>query len=146
MSNVYKAQRKPSSFEVFDNAIKMRRYITEYVLTDFAIDGKLERMEKYFLNDERKELLNDIRMIVVCLTMANSIFINNKEEYEERRLWQDRAIGYCNRLNQELQYVISTLSSKINVNKYTLIEKDIKHELNLIKAWRKSENHFKTEL
>lgn len=63
------------------------------------------------------------------------------EELVERRLCQDRAIGQCYRLTQELQYAIETLP--VDVNKYLRFADMIQTEINLIKGWRKSDNKFK---
>lgn len=63
------------------------------------------------------------------------------EELVERRLHQDRAIGQCYRLTQELQYAIETLP--VDVNKYLRFGELIQTEINLLKGWRKSDNKFK---
>lgn len=63
------------------------------------------------------------------------------EELIERRLHQDKAIGQCYRLTQELQYAIETLP--VDVNKYLRFATMIQTEINLLKGWRKSDNKFK---
>ena len=81
-----------------------------------------------------------------CLEMANSIYITNMSEYEERRLWQDRAIGYYNRLKAELEFISRGMSHRINLNKYTRMIDVINGELSLIKRWRKSDNKVKMKI
>lgn len=64
-----------------------------------------------------------------------------REELTERRIHQDRAIGLCYTLTQELQYAIETLP--VDVNTYLRFGEAIQTEINLIKGWRKSDNKFK---
>lgn len=146
MSGVYKAKRKQSSFQVFENCKTLRTKITEYILNDFDLEGKLKEKHFFFLNEERTTLLTYVRNVSTSISIANAIYITNLEEYKERRLWQDRAIAWCCTLKQELQYIIAVLSKDINVDKYTDITLEINKEINLIKNWRQSENHFKNEL
>lgn len=141
--SVLKANRVESDFKVITQAIEIRRELTTYVLRDFSITGKLDYMEEWFLNDERNEILHDARNAFSCLEMANSIYVTCRPEYEERRLNQNKAIGYYNRLKQELRYVIDTLPGKINVNKYMISVKMIDKEIGLIKQWRKADNKLK---
>lgn len=144
--SVIKPNRKESDFKVITMSFEIRRELTTYVLRDFAIDGKLDYMEQFFLDDERREILQDVRSASACLEMANSIYITCMREYEERRIWQEKALGYYNRLIQELRYVIYTLRGKINVNKYDAAIRMIYNEIGLIKAWRKSDNKHKKNL
>lgn len=146
MSNVYKSKRPESNFKVIAQAIQLRKELTTYVMTDFALTGKLERMQEYFLNEERCAILGCLRDMLSCLIMANSIYVTCLGEYELRRQYQDKAIGHCYRVVQELQYVIATLDGKINVNKYMRSARMITAEINLIKSWRKADSKLKTKL
>lgn len=90
-------------------------------------------------------------MIVDCLRsiteevyVANSIYPTYREELVERRVHQDRAVGQCYMLTQELQYAIETLP--VDVNKYLRFAEMIQTEINLLKGWRKSDNKFKSAL
>ena len=76
----------------------------------------------------------------------NSIYIMSLEDYKERRAHQNRAIGYYNRLKQELLYVSKCMPSKINLNKYMRSIDLIDKEIGLIKLWRKSDNKIKEKL
>lgn len=144
--SVIKAKRSQSSFEVFTNATALRKELTQYVMRDFAYEGKLEQMQQLVLNDERTEILHDCRNICSCITMANSIYVTCMEEYEERRKYQDLAIGYCARLKQELQFIVDTFPHKININKYAMSIKLADKEIVLIKAWRKADKKLKEKL
>lgn len=96
---------------------------------------------EWFITDERKVVIDCMRTITEEVYVANSIYPTCQEELIERRLHQDRAIGQCYRLTQELQYVIETLP--VDVNKYLRFAEMIQTEVNLIKGWRKSDNKFK---
>ena len=120
--SVLKSKRKPSQFEVFHHLNKMRKEVTDLLLRDFGYD--LDKAVKVYV--------------------ANSIYPTYREELIERRVHQDRAVGQCYRLTQELQYAIETLP--VDVNKYLRFAEMIQTEINLLKGWRKSDNKFKSVL
>lgn len=107
-------------------------------------EQRKQSFEEWFIVDERNAVMQWLRELVSNVIMANSIYPTNLQELEERRLWQDRAIGCCNALLQELQYAIETLP--VDVNKYTCFAKSIQLEISLIKGWRKSDNKYKKSL
>lgn len=102
---------------------------------------RMDSFDEWYILDERTAIVNCLRNIVNEVFLANSIYPTCMEEYTERRLHQDRAIGYCYGLTQELEYVIETLP--VDINKYTEFADMIQKEINLIKGWRKSDNKFK---
>lgn len=100
-----------------------------------------EAFDEWFIEDERKVIVNCLRAITREVYIANSIYPTLQEELAERRLHQDRAIGLCYTLTQELQYAIETLP--VDVNQYLRFGEMIQTEVTLIKGWRKSDNKFK---
>ena len=100
-----------------------------------------EAFDEWFIEDERKVITNCLRAITREVYMANSIYPTVREELVDRRLHQDRAIGLCYTLVQELQYAIETLP--VDVDQYLRFGEAIQTEINLIKGWRKSNNKFK---
>ena len=102
---------------------------------------KNRAFDEWFIEDERKVIVDYLRSIGENVFLANSIYPTYMEELIERRLCQDKAIGLCYRLTQELQYAIETLP--VDVNKYLRIAEMIQTEINLLKGWRKSDNKFK---
>lgn len=96
---------------------------------------------EWFIQDERQTIIDCLRKITEEVTIANSIYPVCKEELNERRIRQGRAIGQCYRLVQELQYAIETLP--VDVNKYLQFGDMIQTEINLLKGWRKSDNRLK---
>ena len=103
--------------------------------------ARWEAFDEWFIQDERKVVTNCIRAITREVYVANSIYPTTIEELTERRIHQDRAIGFCYTLVQELQYAIETLP--VDVNQYLRFGEQIQTEVNLIKGWRKSDNKFK---
>ena len=105
------------------------------------LKAKNEAFDTWFIEDERKCVVDCLREITKEVFMANNIYPTVMKELVERRLCQDRAVGQCYRLTQELQYAIETLP--VDVNKYLRFADMIQTEINLIKGWRKSDNKFK---
>lgn len=109
---------------------------------------KLEKrntaFHEWFIIDQRAIIINCIRNITQEVYVANSIYPTCWTEYDQRRVRQDRALGQCYRLIQELQYAIETLPVDINV--YLRYAEEVQIEINLIKGWRKSDNKFKRAL
>ena len=174
--SVQKGRRKRSGFEVFDKMYVLRRDITDLLLRDFgykrakAIKGlekrfggrpyeQLSDAEKHnyditlkrhdafaqwYVPQERQVIINYLREANAELHMANSIMPEYWSELEERRLHQDKAIGYLTNLEQELMYIIESMP--VDINTYTRFSDQINNEIVLIKAWRKSDNKFKSKL
>lgn len=172
--SVLKANQKPSPFEVEHHAYKIRTVITDLALRKFGLkeyaekpkpetyskwsqqqkDGydksvaknkeRYEAFIEWFIPDEQKSILNLCRNMIHEIFLANEICPQHLCECDERRLHQDLAIGYCENLIQELQYVITTLH--VNIEKYETITKMIVHEQNLIKGWRKSDNKVRKKI
>lgn len=103
--------------------------------------AKNKAFDEWFIADERQTVVDCLRSICEEVFVANSIYPTCMEELIERRIHQDRAIGQCYRLTQELQYAIETLP--VDVNKYLRFADLIQTEINLLKGWRKSDNKFK---
>ena len=172
--SVLKANQKPSPFEVEHHAYKIRTVITDLALRKFGLkeyvekpkpetyskwsqqqkDGydksvaknkeRYEAFIEWFIPDEQKSILNLCRNMIHEIFLANEIYPQHLCECDERRLHQDLAIGYCENLIQELQYVITTLH--VSIEKYETITKMIVHEQNLIKGWRKSDNKVRKKI
>lgn len=83
---------------------------------------------EWFIADERKVIVDCLRNITEEVYVANSIYPTYREELIERRVHQDRAVGQCYRLTQELQYAIETLP--VDVNKYLRFAEMIQTEIN----------------
>ena len=143
--SVLKANRKPSPFEVEHHAYKVRTVITDLALRQFGLkeyeekpkpdayagwsqnqkDGydrniakRKERYEafvEWFIPDEQKAIIQITRDMVHEIFLANEISPQFISECDERRIHQDLALGHCENLIQELQYIITTLP--VNIEK-----------------------------
>lgn len=65
-----------------------------------------EAFDTWFIEDERKAVVDCLRSIGEHVYTANSIYPTYYEELVERRVHQDLAIGQCYRLVQELLVLI----------------------------------------
>lgn len=149
---VLKSKRRESKFEVISHAYKLRDNITDLLLCDFHYKfkespneteiQKQRRMarEQWFIKDERDYIISILRSMMYNIFQANKTPTTTLEECLERRKHQNKAIGDCSVLMQELQYTIKTLP--VNINKYTRFADEISREEMLLKAWRKSDNKY----
>ncbi len=106
--------------------------------------NKVNSFEEWFILDQRSVIMNCLRDIMEHIFIANSIYPMYYEELIERRIHQDKAIGNCYRLLQELQYTIETLP--VDIKTYLSFAENIEKEINLLKGWRKADNKFKRVL
>lgn len=142
---VPKSKRNKSRFEVFHNMQGVQKELILYLMDDFGITRNASLGEARFLGLKFRRVINICSDIVGDLHRANDLFVTNMMEYEQRRLYQDKAIANCDVLKQELQSVIDVISG-LNINKYKISIKLIDKELVLIKSWRKADIRLKKKL
>ena len=153
--SVLKANRKPSPFEVEHHAYKVKPKPDAYEGWsqnqkdgyDRNIAKRKERYEafvEWFIPDEQKAIIQITRDMVHEIFLANEISPQFISECDERRIHQDLALGHCENLIQELQYIITTLP--VNIEKYENITNMIIQEQALIKGWRKSDNKIRKSI
>lgn len=78
------------------------------------------------------------------IRMANSIYPTTIEECNQRRQFQNLAIGNCQQLFDIFQIMMEVF--RLDINKYANYIDMINKEINLIKAWRKSDNKIKNKI
>lgn len=137
MSNIPKSERKPTKKDFFDKAIDLRKKIVEYVVFDFSD-------EDYVKRKIRDDIYRAMQDMTYYLTQANTIFITNLYEYNERRRYMTRAIGDCEYTIQEIQYAMRWCGCK--ASKYEHVITDIEGLIKSIKNWRKSDNEVLKKL
>ena len=169
MSDIPKSERSESRLEAQHKAYKIRKMITAELMASFAYSKKKhekhiqamtehikneeekkdtaqkireleEDFDCWFIRKERERILDFTQGIASHLRAANTIWPTYKAEFVERRPEMDKALECCNRLQDELQYLVETLPA--DINKYTAIVREIDAEFNLIKALRQSDNRF----
>lgn len=98
---------------------------------------------EWFIDHEREVILRILQELVENITRANTVYVSkgNITEYELRRAYQDKAIGCCFVLYQELQYITSVFNT--DMNKFIPILESIEKEVDLLKGWRQADNKLK---
>ena len=99
-----------------------------------------------FIYKETDVILDIWQKIASEFEMGNSIFPTGAalmEEYKERRLHFDRAIGHLHSLRLELQYIAETLP--VDKNKYDRLAERIIVLTSMVKGVRQSSNRFLKE-
>lgn len=121
--SVLKSKRKSSSkFEVMINARKLRVELSKNVMSDIKIEDFNNKNDVYQMRYMRNIINDLLRRMTDNISMANSIYVSNMTEYEERRKFQDYAIGNCYQIADELYYLILFFRNRgieVNVNKYS---------------------------
>jgi hypothetical protein len=110
----------------------------------YGITTTLEEFPYWFVDDLRRSVSTCMREMAEHITIANSIYPNSIYECDLRRQHQDIAIGQCEFLLQELQYIMSVIP--LNVNKLMPYVEMVEKEIALLKAWRKSDNSTRTRI
>lgn len=110
----------------------------------YKIVSIIETYPDWLINEFRTSILKNLRELMANITAANSIYPVCMAEWEERRLYQDRAIGNCEILFQEMAYALSILP--VDVDKYMRYVDIIQRQIALLKGWRKSDNKLKVRL
>ncbi len=158
--SVVVSKRTPSQFEAIHNIAIMRCEFETLLLRNFGLKNSDEIIRKKYnptLDDEAKfEYINSqligekkyisdlLRSVAHNITMAQNIHAINIYEYNERRIYQDRAICICSSIKSELQYIMTFYN--VDVNKLIPYQDMIDNQINLIKDWRKSDNKLKNRL
>lgn len=92
---------------------------------------------KWFIKEERKILIKLGHKLMRNIIEANSIYPKYETEYELRRTYQDKAIGKCYDIMNEMQYISKVF--KTDINRYVGLLKSLDREIKLLKAWRNSD-------
>ena len=103
-----------------------------------SIGTVVEEFPKWWVDKERTALMDICHRMVMNITQANTIYPMHESEFYDRRNFQNHAIGNCEQLLQEMQYIISVVP--VNVQKYMRYVDMIEKEIALLKGWRKSDN------
>ena len=114
-------------------------------MLDFGVTRCTNLGEAQFLDLKFERIINLCADIVGDIHRANDLFVTNLLEYEQRRLYQDKAIANCDVLKQELQSIVDIMPG-LNINKYKTSIKMIDKEIVLIKSWRKSDIRLKKKV
>lgn len=143
MSNIPASKRKPTQIEYFDKFIDFRVKVITYIDYDFGLlkqkydDGSINP-HYWVLEKLRNSIYEALQDILYCIMQANTIWISNLYEYNERRRYITKAIGDCNYLKQEIQFAVR--SKDVKAEKYINLIPEIESLITSLKNWRKSDN------
>lgn len=104
----------------------------------YNYNSVIEEYPQWIITHCRTNILNLLHSLIMNITAANSIYPVTIPEYNQRRCLQDYAIGNCEQLLQEFQFVIDILP--VNANRMMHFVGMIEKEIALLKGWRKSDN------
>ena len=124
---------------------ELQKLLVKDLMVDFGITRMTNLGEAQFLDIKFERIVNLCAEIIGDIYRANALFVTSLAEYEQRRLYQDKAIANCQVLKQELQSIVDVITG-LNINKYKVPIEMIEKELSLIKAWRKSDIRFKKRI
>ena len=104
-----------------------------------------ERFNHWLIEQECRTVHDKGAELTGSLRTANTIYPDNKTPYavseaNERRIWMDRALGACNVLQDELQYIAESVYA--DKNKFTPLILEIKALFDKVKNVRQADNRF----
>lgn len=135
MSNVYKRLRGETDTQFIINALDLQALLTQYCAKEKFVPKKYRLLIGV-------PIINKVDELVDNITFANSIYPTNESELQQRKEYQVKAIANC----FQLQNYIVKLEKTIDSVTITSLEKIIDLlciELNLLKAWKKSDSSRK---
>lgn len=140
--SVVKGKRKKSKVEFEYLYFRVADSVDTLIECNFHASKEQLEKNKMFLQIRSMSLQKVTDQLLYYIKIANSIYPTCLAEYEERRISMDKAIGACFFILTNYQRILMRL--KIPDNKYTEDILIITKMINSLKAWRKSDNRFKT--
>ena len=99
---------------------------------------ELEEYPAWFIRHERDYMDDICRSMISDIYHANSIYITNLTDIEERRKYQNSAIASVSLLLQELTFLLEVIP-QVNADKLKPLIEMAGREIALLKGWRKSD-------
>ena len=130
--------------QFYKTARELRKNIVRMLRRIFDREKDLYKTDPAFILSLERGIYNLLRSLFININMANSIYPVIIEEVTERQIYQDKAIGCCEALYQELEFLVDIFPSK--VKEVSVYVKDIEYEINLLRKWKKSNNKIRNRL
>ena len=130
--------------QVIKNIDETDQKIIDRIFEKYGKTSNHEYQSEYpewFVTFEREIIVRILQELIENITRANTIYPSNEflhQEYGLRRTYQDKAIGNCYTLYQELQYITSCFGT--DLNRFIPLLESIEKEIDLLKGWRQSDN------
>lgn len=118
-----------------EDKIALQELIKKYKIRNIS-----EEFPGWLIDEFRRRFMSEIRFMIRNIIQANSIYPTSLVEYHKRREYQTKAIGCCEQLLQEMQYVITIIN--VDINKFLPYVDMVEKEIALLKGWRKSDNRM----
>ena len=87
-----------------------------------------------FIICERNYILKVLQSLQYNILKAETAGTNSNDDIKDRIKYQSKAIDNCLYLFQELQYIVSIVTS--DLNQLVLFLEDIDHEISLLSEWK----------
>ena len=134
--NNYRRNRVDTKFDTLTLANELKHKVTVYVMNDSYIPKKW----RYFNGKPAADYARNIRDYV---SMANDIWLDDKvpdkEKVKKRGELQDKALSYCNILQQQLIDIIEECSGATDENMRDVTD-TLSNLIGKIINWNKSDN------
>ena len=136
--SVKKGDRKESKVEFDNTYFKVYSDAVHLINIRFGADDNQKNVYSLYIQTMCEKVLETVSDVGKYIRIANSIYPQFKSEYEERRIAQDKAIGLCYDLLTKYELIMFSLGAKDN--QYVNETKNLVHEINCLKKWRKADN------
>lgn len=97
---------------------------------------------EWFMMQEINFIGRELFELCDNIAHANSVYVVYEVDKCQRREYQNRAIGNCYALKQEMQFLIETVGT--DVNQIGDITAKIEREIALLKGWKKADGRRST--
>lgn len=141
---VVKSKRNESKIEFEMLFFELANDIDVMVEHFFFANAQVLADNRTFIAYRSAALERCVDDLLLHIKIANSIYPQCLAEWEERRIEIGKAIGTCYTILTHYQRVMLRL--KVKDGKYATDVMTIQHMINSLKAWRKSDNKFKSNL
>ena len=131
MSNVYKRLRGETETQFIINALELQTQLTKYCVKEKFVPKKYRLLIGV-------PIINKVDELVDNITFANSIYPTNEFELQQRKEYQVKAIANCFQLQNYIVKLEKTIDS-VTISSLESIIELLCVELNLLKAWKKSD-------
>ncbi|MBR3654849.1 MAG: hypothetical protein IKN62_05410 [Elusimicrobia bacterium] len=135
MTNVFERNRKETKLQFYINALDLQVEITKYVMRENVVPKKWRYAIGY-------DLIRKTDWLIDFITMANSIYPTNWREMFLRKILQTLAIALCFRIQNKLILMEKCIET-VKIEQMDRIIELVVHEMELLKAWKKSNKIIK---
>ena len=114
------------------------------ICEQYGIIRTTEDYPEWLMEMLRKTIIEKLMELKENIRSANEIYPYYRQEYIDRRRYQDEAIRCCGKLYDSFTLVKEMLS--INPDKYMSVVEKIERERDLLTGWRKADNRIMAQI